>query len=63
MEVCGERAQALATPNQARAPLNPFEPPTDRTRDLGANDEIEIPDEEEAESGEAQPGVTKETPK
>jgi len=43
--------------------LNPFERPTDRTRDLGANDEIEIPDEEEAESGEAQPDVTKESPK
>ncbi len=26
--------------------LNPFESPTDRTRDLGANDRIEVPDEE-----------------
>lgn len=26
--------------------LNPFEPPTDRTRNLGANDRIEVPDEE-----------------
>jgi hypothetical protein len=42
--------------------LNPFEPPTDRTRDLGANDEIEIPDEE-AEPGGAQSDVTKESPK
>jgi hypothetical protein len=26
--------------------LNPFESPTDRTRDLGANDRVEVPDEE-----------------
>lgn len=31
--------------------FNAFEPPTERTRDLGANERIEIPDEEgEADS-------------
>lgn len=42
--------------------LNPFEPPTDRTRDLGANDRIEVPDEE-AESDEDQRDVKDESPK
>ena len=41
--------------------FNPFEAPTDRTRDLGAGDRVEIPDEE-AELGEAQPDVKKESP-
>lgn len=36
--------------------LNPFEPSTEWTRDLGANDRIEIPDEE-AETDDAQPEV------
>ena len=44
--------------------FNPFETPTDQTRDLGANDRIEIPDEEEeAESDEAQPDTKDETSK
>jgi hypothetical protein len=42
--------------------LNPFEPPTDRTRDLGANDRIEVPDEE-PESDEDQGEVKDESPK
>lgn len=40
--------------------LNPFESPTDRTRDLGANDRIEIP-HEEAESDEVQSDVKNES--
>jgi hypothetical protein len=41
-------------PRLRKEPIfNPFQPPTDRTRDLGANDRIEIA--EEAEPGEAQP--------
>lgn len=42
--------------------FNPFEPSTDWTRDLGANDRIEVPDEE-AEPGDDEPGTTKESPK
>ncbi|MGH8298505.1 MAG: hypothetical protein ACRES6_04365 [Steroidobacteraceae bacterium] len=43
--------------------FNPFESPTEQTRDLGANDRIEIPDEdEEAELGEPQPDVKNESP-
>lgn len=41
--------------------FNPFEPPTERTGDLGAKDRIEIP-AEEAEPGEAQPNVKNESP-
>jgi len=33
--------------------LNPFERPTDWTRDLGANERVEVPEEEEAETSEA----------
>ena len=40
--------------------FNPFEPPTDQTRDLGANDRIEIPDEE-PEPDEAPPDVKQES--
>jgi hypothetical protein len=46
--------------------LNPFESPTDWTRDLGANDRIEVPDEEEeeeAEPGDDEPRAPKESPK
>jgi hypothetical protein len=39
--------------------FKPFEPPTDRTRDLGANDRIEIPDDD-AQPGEAQSDVENE---
>jgi hypothetical protein len=42
--------------------FNSFEPPTDWTRDLGANDRVEIPDEE-PEPGEAQADATEESPK
>lgn len=42
--------------------FNPFESSTDWTRDLGANDRIEVPDEED-ERGDDEPGTTKETPK
>jgi len=42
--------------------LNPFEPPTDWTRDLGSNDRIDIPDEE-TEPGEAESDVAKESSK
>jgi hypothetical protein len=30
--------------------FNPFEPSTDWTRDLGANERVEVPDEDEATS-------------
>jgi hypothetical protein len=43
--------------------FNPFESSTDWTRDLGANDRIEIPDEEEAEPGDDEPGAAKDSPK
>ena len=43
--------------------LNPFESSTEWTRDLGANDRIEVPDEEEAEPGDDEPGATKDSPK
>lgn len=37
--------------------FNPFEPPTDWTRDLGANERVEIPgEEEEQESADQEPG-------
>jgi hypothetical protein len=42
--------------------LNPFESPTDWTRDLGANDRIEVPDEED-ETGDDEPRAPKESPK
>lgn len=32
--------------------FNPFEPPTDRTRDLGANERVEIPEDEATSEGE-----------
>lgn len=38
--------------------FNPFEPSTDWTRDLGANDRVEIPDQEE-ETGTADPDLGK----
>lgn len=34
--------------------FNPFERPTDWTRDMGANDRVEVPEEEEEETNEAQ---------
>ncbi|HEX8757200.1 MAG TPA: hypothetical protein VF745_12750 [Steroidobacteraceae bacterium] len=35
-------------PHLREAPIfNPFEPSTDWTRDLGANERVEVPDEEE----------------
>jgi hypothetical protein len=38
-------------PHMREEPVfNPFEPSTDWTRDIGANDEVEIPDEEEDEA-------------
>lgn len=38
--------------------FNPFERPTDWTRDLGANERIEIPEEEEqADTAAAEPKV------
>lgn len=40
--------------------LNPFEPSPDRTRDLGANDRIEIPDDE-ADPGEAETDIKNES--
>jgi hypothetical protein len=44
--------------------FNPFESSTDWTRDLGANDRIEVPeDDEEAEPGDDEPGATKDSPK
>jgi len=48
--------------------LNPFESSTDWTRDLGANDRIEVPDEEadpeeERRDAEKKPDATKENPK
>jgi hypothetical protein len=43
--------------------LNPFESSTEWTRDLGANDRIEVPDEEETEPGDDEPGATKDSPK
>jgi hypothetical protein len=42
--------------------LNPFESSTDWTRDLGANDRIEVPDEE-TEPGDDAEDVAKEGPK
>ena len=42
--------------------LNPFESTTEWTRDIGANDRIEIP-EKEAEPEDDQSDVTKETSK
>jgi hypothetical protein len=42
--------------------LNPFESSTEWTRDLGANDRIEVPEEED-EPGDDEPGAGKETPK
>jgi hypothetical protein len=37
-------------PRMREEPIfNPFEPSTDWTRDVGANDQVEIPDEEEDE--------------
>lgn len=44
--------------------FNPFEPSTEWTKDLGANDRIEIPDEdnEEADRGDAQQDIKNENP-
>jgi hypothetical protein len=40
--------------------FNPFEPSTDWTRDLGANERVEVPDEEEeAETKSADQGTGK----
>jgi hypothetical protein len=43
--------------------FNPFESSTDWTRDLGANDRIEVPDDEEAEPRDDEAGATKDGPK
>jgi hypothetical protein len=42
--------------------LNPFESSTDWTRDLGANDRIEVPDEE-PDPEEERPDANRESPK
>jgi hypothetical protein len=42
--------------------LNPFESSTDWTRDLGANERIEVPDEDD-EPGDDEPRAPKESPK